>query len=81
MPEPVLARMRTPFDDFPADAMPEFGALVRTHAPRWVQASRSLSRLMARRAHLQTSTHHRRRGIRCIPAPVAVGRTALRRPR
>ena len=79
MPEPLLTRLRTPFDDFPAEAMPEFAAFVRTHAPRWVHASRSLSRLMERRAHLQSCTRYRRRGIRCIPAPAPVGGTALRR--
>lgn len=79
MPEPVLTRLRTPFDDFSAEAMPEFAAFVRTHAPRWVHASRSLSRLMARRAQLQSSTRHRRRGIQCIPASAPAGGTALRR--
>lgn len=79
MPEPVLTRMRTPFNDFPAEAMSEFAAFVRTRAPRWVHASRSLSRLMVRRAQLQSGTRYRRRGIRCIPAPAPVGCTALRR--
>jgi hypothetical protein len=79
MPAPVLTRMRTPFDDFPAEAVSEFAAFVRAHAPRWVRASRSLSLLMARRAQLQSGTRYRRRGICCIPAPAPVGGTALRR--
>ena len=79
MPVPVLTRMRTPFDDFPAEAMPEFAAFVWKHAPRWVIASRSLSRLMARRAHLKTAARSRLRGIRYLPAPAPVGSTALRR--
>lgn len=79
MPAPVLTRMRTPFDDFPAEAMQEFATFIRTQAPRWVIASRSLSRLMARRAHLQAAARSRRRGIRCIQAPDLMGRAALRR--
>lgn len=79
MPVPVLTRMRTPFDKFPAGSMPEFAAFVWKYAPRWVIASRSLSRLMARRAQLKTAARSRRRGIQYLPGPVPVGRTALRR--
>ncbi len=79
MTVPVLTRLRTPFDDVSPEGLQEFAAFVRRHAPRWVNANRSLLRLMARRSQLHAAARSRRRGIRCIAGPAPVGRTALRR--
>lgn len=81
MPTPVLTRKRTPFDDISADAIQEFATFVRTFAPRWLNGSRSLSRLMARRKHQQVAARGRRHGARYLTAPAHSACTALQRQR
>lgn len=69
MPTPTLTRQRTPFDGMPAEVFSELAAFVRREAPRWVDGSRSLSRLTARRAHQRELARGHRRGYRHVPAP------------
>jgi len=87
MPTPILTRKRTPFDDMTADATQNLAAFLRRVAPRWVDGSRSLSQLAARRAHRRELARGRRRGYRLVDAPVPPapsvpsGRIVLRRRR
>ena len=84
MPTPILARKRTPFDDMTADAIQDFATFLRRAAPRWVDGSRSLSQLAARRAHRRELARGRRRGYRLVNAPappVPSGRVVRRRRR
>jgi hypothetical protein len=69
MPTPILTRKRTPFDDMTAHAIQEFATFVRRVAPRWVDGSRSLSKLAARGAHQRELARGRRRGYRLVNAP------------
>lgn len=69
MPTPVLTRKRTPLDDMTADAIQDFATFVRRMAPRWVDGSRSLTQLAARRAHQRELARGRRRGYRLFDAP------------
>lgn len=70
MPTPIPTRKRTPFDDITADAIQDFATFVRRVAPRWVEGSRSLSQLAARRTHLRELARGRRRGYRLVDTPV-----------
>ena len=84
MPTPTQTRQRTPFNGMPAAVFSELAAFVRRLAPRWVQGSRSLSRLTARRAGQRELARSRRRGYRLVPAParpVASGRVVRQRGR
>ena len=69
MPTPTLRRQRTPFNGVPAEVFAELAAFVRRVAPRWVQGSRSLSRLLARRGDRRELARSRRRGYRLVLAP------------
>lgn len=69
MPTPILARKRTPFDDMTASAIQDFATFLRRVAPRWVDGSRSLCQLAARRAHLRELARGRHRGYRLVDAP------------
>lgn len=69
MAAPVLTRKRTPFDGISPDAIKDFAVFVRTHAPRWIDGSRSLSRLTVRRARQKAVACDRRRGIHHVDAP------------
>lgn len=69
MPTPILARKRTRFDDMTADAIQDFATFLRRAAPRWVDGSRSLSQLAARRDHQREQARGRRRGYRLVSAP------------
>jgi hypothetical protein len=62
MHTPIATRKRTPLDGMPVDAFQELAAFLRGVAPRWLNGSRSLSRLMARRAGRQQAARGRRRG-------------------
>ena len=83
MHTPVLTRKRTPFDGVPVDTFQEFATFLRSVAPRWLNGSRSLSRLMARRAGQRQAARGRFRGISHVgaPAPEFSARIALRRRR
>jgi hypothetical protein len=70
MPTPILTRKRTPLDDMTADAIQDFATFVRRAAPRWVDGSRSLSQLAARRDHRREQARGRRRGYRLVDTPV-----------
>lgn len=74
MPTPIPTRKRTPFDDMTADAIQDFATFVRRVAPRWVDGSRSLSQLGARRAHQRELARGRRRGYRLVNAPTPPAR-------
>lgn len=69
MPRPILTRQRTPLDDFPVDAFPDFAEFVRRVAPRWLDGNRSLNRLTMRRARLREMARGHRRGYCVISAP------------
>lgn len=71
MPTSILTRKRTPFEDMTADAIQDFATFVHRVAPRWVDGSRSLSQLAARRAHLRELARGRRFGYRVVDAPTA----------
>ena len=79
----VLTRKRTPFDGVPVDTFQEFATFLRSVAPRWLNGSRSLSRLMARRAGQRQAARGRFRGISHVGAlaPAPLARIALRRRR
>lgn len=81
MATPALLRKRTPFDDISLDAIKDFAEFVRAHAPRWIDGSRSLSRLTLRRARAKTVACDRRRGIRHVDAAEQPTRRASRRRR
>ena len=81
MHTPVLTRKRTPFDGVPVDTFQEFATFLRSVAPRWLNGSRSLSRLMARRAGQRQAARGRFRGIHHVGAPAPSARIALRRRR
>ncbi|MFY7865452.1 hypothetical protein [Roseateles sp.] len=81
MAAPVLTRKRTPFDGISPDAIKDFAAFVRTHAPRWIDGSRSLSRLTVRRARAKAVACDRRRGIRHVDAVDRTTRMSSRRRR
>ena len=68
MHTPVVPSTRTPFDGVPVEAFQEFAAFLRSVAPRWLNGSRSLSRLMARRAGQRQAARDRCRGVRHIGA-------------
>ena len=68
MDTPVNPSKRTPFDDVPVEAFQKFAAFPRSVAPRWLNGSRSLSRLMARRAGQRQAARDRCRGVRHIGA-------------
>ena len=79
----VLTRKRTPFDGVPVCTFQELATFLRSVAPRWLNGSRSLSRLMARRAGQRQAARVRFRGISHVgalaPAPSAL--ITLRRRR
>jgi hypothetical protein len=63
---PDFRRKRTPFDDASRDALGDFAAFVRKHAPLWLSGSRSFARLTVRRARAKAVACDRRRGIRHV---------------
>lgn len=69
MDTPIVTRKRTPFDGMSLDALQELAAFLRGAAPRWLNGSRSLSRLMARRAVQHQAARGRRRGLRHVGTP------------
>jgi len=77
----VLTRKRTLFDGVPVDAFQAFSTFLRSVAPRWLNGSRSLSRLMARRAGQRQAARGRCRRIRHVGAPAPSDGIALRRRR
>jgi hypothetical protein len=85
MSTPIVTRKRNPFDDMTTDAIQDFATFVRRVAPRWVDGSRSLTQLAARRAHQRELARGRRRGYRLFDAPaplappVPSGRVVRRR--
>ena len=83
MHTPVLTRKRTPFDGVPVDTFQEFATFLRSVAPRWLNGSRSLSRLTARRAGQRQAARGRFRAISHVGAlaPAPLARIALRRRR
>ena len=85
MHTPVLTRKRTVFDGVPVDTFQEFATFLRSVVPRWLNGSRSLSLLMARRAGQRQAARGRFRGISHVgalaPAPAPSARIALRRRR
>jgi len=79
----VLTRKRTPFDGVSVDTFQEFATFLSSVAPRWLNGSRSLSRLKARRAGQRQAARGRFRGISHVGAlaPAPSARIALRRRR
>lgn len=75
MPTPILTRKRTPFDDMTVDAIQDFATFVRRVAPRWVDGSRSLSRLTAHHAHQREQARGRRRGYSLVDAPAPLAQS------
>ena len=60
----ALTRKRTPFDSAPVDTFQEFATFLRSVAARWLNGSRSLSLLLARRAGQRQAARGRFRKIR-----------------
>ena len=79
MHTPVARSKRTPFDGAPVDEFQEFVAILRSVAPRWLNGSRSPSRLMARRAGQRQAARDRCRVIRHVGAPALSVNANLRR--
>ena len=79
MHTPVATSKRTPFDGMPVDAFQEFAAFLRGAAPRWLDGSRSLSRLMARQSGLRQAARGRWRGMRHVSTSAASFSADLRR--
>ena len=76
----VLTRKRTLIDGVSVDTFQELATFLRSVVPRWLSGSRSLSRLMARRAGQRQAARGRFRGIRHVGAlaPAPSARIALR---
>ena len=81
MHKTVLTLKRTPFDGVPVDTFQDFATFLRSVAPRWLNGSRSLSRLMARRAVQRRAARSRFRGIHHVGAPAPSACIALGRRR
>jgi hypothetical protein len=81
MPATALHRQRTPFDDISPEALGDFAAFVRKHAPRWLSGSRSFGRLTVRRAREKAVACDRRRGIRHVDTAMPPSRMGSPRRR
>lgn len=82
MPIPILTRQRTPLDGVPAEVFSEFATFVRRMAPRWLDGTRSQSRLTSRRARQRELARGRHRGYRLVAASASAapsGRVDCRR--
>ena len=81
MHPPIAPSKRAPFEGVPPETFQEFAVFLRRAAPRWLNGSRSLSRLMARRAGQRQPTRGRCRGVRHVGAPAHLVKADLRRRR
>lgn len=69
MKTPVETIKRAPLPVQLVGQFQDLARFVRSAAPRWLNGSHSLARLLARRSRQREATRGRRRGIRYVDGP------------